>query len=96
MLFRSTLAFDRGFAARALSTRPVLKLGEWSYAIYIGQTAWLQFVRYLEQRWYPGADPATIWWIEPLALVAVCVVWGALLATFIEAPANRWLRRPAA
>jgi peptidoglycan/LPS O-acetylase OafA/YrhL len=91
-----TLAFDRGFAARALSARPVLKLGEWSYAIYIGQTAWLQFVRYLEQRWYPGADPATIWWIEPLALVAVCVVWGALLATFIEAPANRWLRRPAA
>ncbi len=35
----------------------MLKLGEWSYAIYIGQTAWLQFVRYLEQRWYPGADP---------------------------------------
>ena len=91
-----TLAFDRGFAARALGTGPVLKLGEWSYAIYMGQTAWLQFVRYLEQRWYPGADPATIWWIEPIALVAVCVVWGALLATFIEAPANRWLRRPAA
>jgi len=91
-----TLAFDRGFAARLLGTGPVLKLGEWSYAIYMGQTAWLQFVRYLEQRWYPGADPATIWWIEPIALVAICVVWGALLATYIEQPANRWLRRRAA
>jgi peptidoglycan/LPS O-acetylase OafA/YrhL len=87
-----TLAFDRGIAARALSTAPVLKLGEWSYAIYIGQTAWLQFVRYLEQRWYPNAAPSAIWWIEPFALVLVCVVWGALLATFIERPANRWLR----
>ena len=87
-----TLAFDRGIAARALSTAPVLKLGEWSYAIYIGQTAWLQFLRYLEQRWYPNVAPATIWWIEPFALVAVCVVWGALLATVIERPANRWLR----
>ena len=67
----------------------MLKLGEWSYAIYIGQTAWLQFLRYLEQRWYPHADPAAIWWIEPFALVVVCVVWGALLATVIERPANR-------
>jgi peptidoglycan/LPS O-acetylase OafA/YrhL len=87
-----TLAFDRGVAARALSTTPVLKLGEWSYAIYIGQTAWLQFIRYLEQRWYPHADAAAIWWIEPFALVVVCVLWGALLATVIERPANRWLR----
>jgi len=88
-----TLAFDRGALARALSTRPVLKLGEWSYAIYMGQTAWLQLLRYFEQRWYPGADPAAIWWIEPLALLAVCIVWGALLATFIEHPANRLLRK---
>jgi peptidoglycan/LPS O-acetylase OafA/YrhL len=88
-----TLAFDRGFLARALSTAPVLKLGEWSYAVYLGQTAWLQFIRYLEQRWYPNVSPSTIWWIEPFALLCVCLVWGILLATFIEKPANRWLRR---
>lgn len=88
-----TLAFDRGMLARALSTAPVLKLGEWSYAIYIGQTAWLQVLRYLEQRWYPNADPAVLWWTEPLGLLGVCVVWGALLATFVEIPANRLLRR---
>jgi peptidoglycan/LPS O-acetylase OafA/YrhL len=88
-----TLAFDRGVVARALSTAPVLKLGEWSYAIYMGQTAWLQLLRYFEQRWYPGADPALLWWSEPLGLLAVCVVWGALLAIFVEIPANRYLRK---
>ena len=30
------LAFDRGFLARAMATAPLLKLGEWSYAIYMG------------------------------------------------------------
>src|ERR1700749_4186978 len=49
-----TLAFDRGIVARALSTAPVLALGEWSYAIYMGQTFFLQFTRYAEQRWYPA------------------------------------------
>lgn len=88
-----TLAFDRGRIARALSTAPVLKLGEWSYAIYMGQTAWLQLLRYFEQRWYPDADPAMLWWAEPLGLLAVCILWGALLATFVEIPANRLLRK---
>jgi peptidoglycan/LPS O-acetylase OafA/YrhL len=88
-----TLAFDRGAVARALSAGPVLLLGEWSYAIYMGQTAWLQLLRYFEQRWYPGVDPRAIWWIEPASLLAVCILWGALLAIFIEHPANAWLRR---
>jgi peptidoglycan/LPS O-acetylase OafA/YrhL len=96
-----TLAFDRGIVARALSTSVVLALGEWSYAIYMGQTAWLQFIRYLEQRWYPAWDSMIfgirwstfIWWTEPLALLAICIVWGILLAKLIEIPANRLLRR---
>ena len=88
-----TLAFDKGVLAHALSSAPVLKLGEWSYAIYMGQTAWLQVLRYFEQRWYPNASPGAIWWAEPLGLLAVCIVWGALLATFIEIPANRALRK---
>jgi peptidoglycan/LPS O-acetylase OafA/YrhL len=96
-----TLAFDRGAVARALQTGPVLKLGEWSYAIYMGQTFFLQFIRYLEQRWYPAWDSALlgmrwstlIWWAEPLALLIVCVVWGGLLADLVEKPANTRLRR---
>lgn len=96
-----TLAFDRGWLARALSTAPVLKLGEWSYAIYMGQTFFLQLIRYFEQRWYPNWDATVlgmqwstlIWWTEPLALLAVCIVWGALLANIIEIPANRFIRQ---
>jgi len=86
------LSFDRGLVAGCLKTRPLLVLGSWSYGIYMGQTFWLQSLRYFEQRWYPQVDPGAIWWSEPFALLAVCIVWGAVLAVFIEHPANRWLR----
>ncbi len=95
------LAFDRGFLARAFSTPPLLKLGEWSYAIYMGQTFWLQLIRTFEQRLYPPGDTmvlgyrwdALIWWIEPFVLVGFCIAWGALLAILVEYPANTFLRR---
>jgi peptidoglycan/LPS O-acetylase OafA/YrhL len=95
------LAFDRGFLARAMSMAVPRKLGEWSYAIYMGQTFWLQAVRYFEQRWYPPGETMVLglkfsdvmWWLEPFLLTAVCVAWGALLAIAIEHPANAWLRR---
>lgn len=94
------LAFDRGVIARLLSLRVPQVVGEWSYAIYIGQTAWLLFIRHLEQRWYPAADTIVwgtrfadlIWWLEPLCLVAVCVAWGAFLAECIELPVAAKLR----
>jgi peptidoglycan/LPS O-acetylase OafA/YrhL len=94
------LAFDRGVIARLLSLRVPQMVGEWSYAIYIGQTAWLLFIRYLEQRWYPAADTIVwgtrfadlIWWLEPLCLVGVCVAWGAFLAECIELPVAAKLR----
>jgi peptidoglycan/LPS O-acetylase OafA/YrhL len=95
-----TLAFDRGFAAHLLKTRALTKLGEWSYAIYIGQTAWLQLIRFIESA-YPPDDTLVlgvrfgdlIWWPEPLVLLAVCIGWGAVLSASIETPANRALRR---
>jgi peptidoglycan/LPS O-acetylase OafA/YrhL len=94
------LAFDRGFAARFLQTRVLTRLGEWSYAIYMGQTAWLQLIRFIE-RAYPPDDTLVfgirfgdlIWWPEPFLLLLVCVAWGALLCYTIEIPANRALRR---
>jgi ABC-type uncharacterized transport system permease subunit len=75
-------------------------LGEWSYAVYLGQTAWLLAIRFFEQRLYPAPDAivlgqpfsSLIWWLEPLALVTVCVLWGGLLAEFIELPAAARLR----
>jgi len=96
-----TLAFDRGFLARAMSVGPMLKLGEWSYAIYMGQTFWLQAIHYFEQRVYPPDNTIVfgmrfhdfIFWLEPFTLLAVCIVWGALLAIYVEHPANAYLRR---
>jgi len=95
------LAFDRGFLARALAMAVPRKLGEWSYAIYMGQTFWLQAIRTFEQRLYPPPDTIVfgrhfadlIFWIEPFALVLVCIGWGALLAVFVEHPASAALRR---
>jgi peptidoglycan/LPS O-acetylase OafA/YrhL len=83
------LAFDRGFLAHAFASPVMRKLGEWSYGIYMGQLFWLQFARWLEQhRWIDPHAP-----LEPVALLLVCIVWGALLAKFIEQPANAALRR---
>jgi peptidoglycan/LPS O-acetylase OafA/YrhL len=95
------LAFDRGFLAQALSSAIPRRLGVWSYGIYMGQTFWLQAVRYFEQRWYPPGDTMVLglrfsdvmWWAEPFALMLVCIGWGALLAIYVEHPVNGWLRR---
>lgn len=94
------LAFDRGIIAEALKTKLPQRLGEWSYAIYLGQTAWLQGFRIIEQRFYPGPNDLVLgmrfsslqWWLEPAALIAICTVWGGLLAVAVETPAARFLR----
>ncbi|MBA2590324.1 MAG: acyltransferase [Alphaproteobacteria bacterium] len=100
MVLVFALAFDRGLVARALQTHLPQVMGEWSYAIYLGQTAWLLGIRFLEQRVYPSPDAivlgtrfsSLIWWLEPLGLVITCVLWGGLLAEFIELPAAARLR----
>ena len=90
------MAFDRGILARALQTKPLIALGEWSFAIYMGQTIWLQLLRFAEQRLYP--NPASQWAhfihiAEPTALVIVCTLWGWILFRAVEQPANRAVRR---
>jgi peptidoglycan/LPS O-acetylase OafA/YrhL len=95
------LAFDRGWLARLFDTAPLQKLGEWSYAIYLGQTAWLQLMRFFQQRFYPSDDAIVfgmrwadfIWYLEPAVLVIVCLIWGAILAEFVEIRANKALRK---
>ena len=101
MMLVFALAFDRGILARALQTRVPQRMGEWSYAIYLGQTAWLLAIRFFEQRLYPPDDATVlgarfsdlIWWLEPLGLVTICVLWGGLLAEFIEMPIAAKLRK---
>jgi Predicted acyltransferases len=98
------LAFDKGFLARLFQTRPFQVLGGWSYGIYMGQTLWMLVVRQV--------DPALVrvlhtdlfgirisnitWYAEPLAVLLICILWGALLTILVERPALRFiLRQPA-
>lgn len=98
------LAFDRGLLARAFAAPVFLALGEWSYAVYIGQTPLLQLLRHAQLHLYPApgdmvlgrswADWAPVWhWLEPMLLVMAAVAWGAFLYRAVERPANSWLRR---
>ena len=95
------LAFDKGFLAEMLKTRLPQLLGAWSYAIYLGQTVWLQGLRVIEQQFYPDPDAhvlgvrfsTLIWWLEPTVLVLVCVLWGGLLAAYVEHPMTTWFRK---
>jgi peptidoglycan/LPS O-acetylase OafA/YrhL len=98
------LSFDRGFLARALAVSPLLVLGDWSYAIYIGQTPLLQLLRHAQMHLYPmpgdlvfgrtWAEWQPLWhWLEPALLVLAAIAWGALLYTMVEKPANAWLKR---
>ena len=97
------LAFDRGLVAGALKTPIPMTLGEWSYAIYIGQTPVLQFLRHAQTHLYPAPTDMVldrswaawqpVWhWLEPTLLLAVAVAWGALIFVAIERPAGRALR----
>ena len=95
------LSFDRGVLAEALKTRIPQAMGLWSYAVYMGQTFWLQAIRIFEQRLYPPMDSQVlgmrfadlIWWLEPVLLVLVCIAWGALLGKCVEQPGAAALKR---
>ena len=95
------LAFDKGILARLLNTKVPQALGEWSYAIYLGQTTWLMTLRFCKQRIWPPPDTMVLgmrfadlmWWLEPLGLIIICIAWGALLAKTIEYPAAAKLRQ---
>lgn len=90
------LAFDRGILAWVFQSAPLRLAGEWSFAIYMGQTTFLQLLRVAEQRLYPNPDPqwrGTIHVLEPAVLLIVCTAWGALLYYVVERPAGQWLRR---
>ncbi|MDE2356595.1 MAG: hypothetical protein KGL69_07540, partial [Alphaproteobacteria bacterium] len=97
------LASDRGALARVLSTKPMLRLGEYSYGIYMGQTALLQLIRVIEQHYPPPgamvlgrrfADWAGILgWVEALSLLTLAVLWGALLTICVERPAASRIKR---
>ena len=90
------LAFDRGVLARIFQSAPLRLLGEWSFAIYMGQTTFLQLLRVAEQRAYPNPSPDwahRIHILEPIALVILCTFWGAVLYYLVERPSSSLLKK---
>ncbi len=88
------LAFDRGVLARVFQNRVLMRLGAWSFAVYMGQSVWLQLLHYNGP--LPALPPgwqANLHWIEPVVLVMVCAAWGGFLYWAVEKPANTALRR---
>jgi peptidoglycan/LPS O-acetylase OafA/YrhL len=76
------LAFDRGLIARALHARWLLKLGEWSFAIYM--------VQYTVMVALPvTASP----WLQGTLAIAGSIVAGGLAWRFIERPVAEVMRR---
>lgn len=96
------LAFDKGILARLFQTRPFQILGAWSYAIYMGQTFWMQVVRQIDPMLTRISHTSVFgirfsvvsWYAEPLIVLAICILWGAVLTGLVERPAYRILRRP--
>jgi peptidoglycan/LPS O-acetylase OafA/YrhL len=95
------LAFDKGFLARLFQTRPFQILGGWSYAIYMGQTFWMQMVRQIDPM-LTGFSHTSVfgirfsaisWYAEPVIVLAICILWGALMTALVERPAYRLIRR---
>jgi peptidoglycan/LPS O-acetylase OafA/YrhL len=93
------LAFDRGFLAAFFKMRPLLFLGEISYAVYIGQLVVLQLARYAQLHWLPDAGtivlgrPWSAWqpvwhWTVPFLILAGAVLWGWIIFALIEKPAS--------
>jgi peptidoglycan/LPS O-acetylase OafA/YrhL len=92
------LAFDRGIGAWVFASAPLMRLGEWSYAIYLVQFPLIQGLRTIRQYYPPALRPLGEWsgvvqWAEAGALLAAAIGLGALLTIAIERPANARLRR---
>ena len=92
------LAFDRGVGAWVFRSTPLIRLGEWSYAIYLVQYPLIQSLRTLRQyyphEWRPlGEWGGVVPWVEAGGLLAAAIGLGALLTITIERPINARLRR---
>jgi len=79
------LAFDRGAIARALHARWLMKLGEWSFGIYMVHYFAMHALAILYQPQTP--------WAGPLVGLTGSVLFGALAHRFLEQPVGAVLRK---
>lgn len=73
--------FRPAWVERALSWRPLIKLGVISYSTYIWQQIILRHERYLTDTWY-----------EPLLRIAAAILVGYAAFRLVENPVMLWLR----
>jgi peptidoglycan/LPS O-acetylase OafA/YrhL len=79
------LAFDRGLVAHALRAPWLMKLGEWSFAIYM--------VHYTVLGLLPVAKLQTTPWLDCMVGIGGSIVAGGLAWRFIERPGGEVMRR---
>ncbi|AWW73389.1 acyltransferase [Erythrobacter sp. KY5] len=82
------LALDGGPATRVLSSTPLVKLGDWSYATYLSH--YLLFVVF--KLAFVGSD-LQIGWLGLAAYGAVVLAVSAALFAGFEKPAQKWLNQ---
>lgn len=82
-------AGSEGILSRLLNTRPLVKVGEWSYSIYMTHAALISAMYMTGQIEHP---------LAPVVFVAVLIGVSAVTYTLIERPARDWFneraRRP--
>ena len=97
-------AEERGLVSRALSVRPMLALGHWSYSIYMVHMFLITIMLIVARKtsFMPGGrriDFGSIWLNDLFALAVIGVIVGVSVLTyrFIEIPGrdtvNAWLAR---
>jgi peptidoglycan/LPS O-acetylase OafA/YrhL len=79
------LAFDKGLIARALHTPGLMKLGEWSFAIYM--------VHYIAMYFLPSFGLPDRPWQAFIGGLAASIAAGALAWRFVERPLGDAMRR---
>ena len=79
------LAFDRGLIARALHAPWLMKLGEWSFAIYM--------VHYIVMYVVASLIVRESFWLACLAGIVGSIAAGGLAWRFIERPVGEAMRR---
>jgi peptidoglycan/LPS O-acetylase OafA/YrhL len=79
------LAFDKGLIARALHAPGLMKLGEWSFAIYM--------VHYIAMYFLPSFGLPERPWQAFIGGLAASIATGALAWRFVERPLGEAMRR---
>jgi peptidoglycan/LPS O-acetylase OafA/YrhL len=82
------LAFDGGWPARAFSSRLAVYLGKSSYAIYILHIPLLWTFNRWWPFWFPGMHQTT----SAVCYLAAVIAVSALVYSYVEEPANIYLR----